>query len=137
MNYEKCAHCWHFIEPNYETQIPGYAALKLAEHVHLDDGEKEHDHDAAPSGDIRTLDEWKRDQPSLFHMYDDGKTGPNSSLFIPEFATAWQCADDCDTCWYLLSVGPDSAEAELGEEVARARLRKHIASGHMLLSEEC
>jgi hypothetical protein len=135
--YEKCKHCWHFIEPNDETQIPGFAVLKLAEYVHLDNGEKEHDHDAEPSGDKRTLDEWKNAHPELFHMHKDGMIGPNSVHFIPEFATAWGCADNCDTCWYLLSIGEDSAEERLGEEVARAKLRKHIASGHMLLSEEC
>lgn len=132
--YEKCAHCWHFIDLNDVDSNEYYI---VSEYVHLDNGEKEHDHDAAPSGDIRTLDEWKRDQPSLFYTFPDGQTGPNSVHFIPEFVTAWEYADDCDTCWYLLSVGPDSAEAEFGEEVARAKLRKHIASGHMLTSEEC
>jgi hypothetical protein len=100
LNYEKCAHCWHFVQPNYETQIPGYAHLTLAEYVHLDNGEKEHDHDAAPSGDVRTLGTWKRDQPALFHRYADGSTGPNSSLFqadrilnrgqIQDAITAWR-----------------------------------------------
>ncbi len=77
--YEKCAHCWHFIEPNdADDGTPGF---RVAPYVHLDDGEKDHDHDAAPSGDIRTLDQWKADHPELFAEYGDGKTGPNSSLF--------------------------------------------------------
>ena len=135
--YEKCAHCWHFIERNDTTGSELFDfGFKLAEYVHLDNGEKEHDHDAMPSGDIRTLDEWKRDQPSLFHTYADGNIGPNSADFIPEFVTAWEHVDDCDTCWYLLSIDR-SGEHELTDEVARAKLRKHIASGHMLTSEEC
>lgn len=128
---EKCRHCWHFITDN-----PAYGdAPDLAPYDHLDDG-KEHDHDAEPSGDKRTLDEWKLAQPSLFHMYPDGHIGPNSADFIPEFVTAWECADNCDTCWYLLSIDR-SGEHELTDKVARAKLRKHIASGHMLTSEEC
>lgn len=151
--YEKCAHCWHFIERNASNdefidyagtqdqpdnqEFLDYAGAGWAEYVHLDNGEIEYDHDAAPSGDRRTLEEWKRDQPSLFHVFPDDRVGPNSVHFIPEFATAWECADNCDTCWWLLSVGPESAEAELGEDLARAKLRKHIASGHTLTSEEC
>lgn len=130
--YEKCAHCWHFIEPNYDWDEDH----SLAEYLHLDNGEKEHDHDAEPSGDIRTLDEWKRVQPSLFHTFPDGNIGPNSMHFIPEYATAWQYADDCDTCWYLSGAGLDAEDA-LGEDEARAKLRAHIASGHKLTSEEC
>lgn len=76
--YEKCAHCWHFIEMNV-VQADEY--FDIAAFVHLDNGEKEHDHDAAPSGDRRTLEEWKRDQPSLFHVYPDDRVGPNSVHF--------------------------------------------------------
>lgn len=52
------------------------------------------------------------------------------------FAEAWSTADDCDTCWYLLSVGPDSAEEQWGDDVVTAKLRAHIDSGHRLTSEE-
>jgi hypothetical protein len=75
--YELCAHCWHFIEPN----IGGTPAFPVADYVHLDNGEKEHDHDATPSGDARTLDEWKTGIPELFVTYADGRIGPNSANF--------------------------------------------------------
>jgi hypothetical protein len=76
--YEKCRDCWHFIEPN--DADPGFT---LAEHVHLDNGEKEHDHDAAPSGDTRQLNVWRTAHPELFTAYADGKIGPNSAHFAP------------------------------------------------------
>ena len=79
VSYEMCGHrgCWHFVDDNPAFgDYPG-----LAEYEHLDDGEKEHDHDATPGGDIRTLDEWQRAHPELFTGYGDGKIGPNSALF--------------------------------------------------------
>ena len=83
---EKCILCWHFIEENDadpRLMIPaGYGGV--APYIHLDDGEKEHDHDAAPSGDARTLAAWKTAHPELFRRFRDGKTGPNSPLFTPE-----------------------------------------------------
>lgn len=88
--YEKCLHCWHFIEPNDADEIPG---LALAAWLHLDNGEKEHDHDAAPGGGKRTLDEWIRDQPALFRTYADGQTGPNSALFKSAIREACDQAD--------------------------------------------
>lgn len=50
-----------------------------------------------------------------------------------DFTTAYECADNCDTCWYLLT---DTAEKELGEQVAAAKLRTHLESGHRLTSGE-
>ena len=77
LSYEKCAHCWHFIEENAAYgDYPG-----LAEHVHLDNGEKEHDHDAEPSGDIQTLRQWRAQHPELFITYADDAIGPNSAYF--------------------------------------------------------
>lgn len=76
--YEMCSHCWHFVEPNDSCPVEG---IKLAAYVHLDDGEKEHDHDAAPSGDGRTLAAWRNAYPGLFTTFGDGKTGPNSAHF--------------------------------------------------------
>jgi hypothetical protein len=78
--YEKCAHCWHFTEPN-DTKPDEF--FVYAAYVHLDDGGKEHDHDAEPSGDVRTLDQWRHDHPELFTEYGDGAIGPNSGQFTP------------------------------------------------------
>lgn len=78
LNYEKCAKCWHFIEPN---DVGPDEFFTYAEYLHLDNGEKEHDHDAAPSGDIRTLEQWEHDHPELFTEYSDGEIGPNSVYF--------------------------------------------------------
>jgi hypothetical protein len=72
--YTLCALCVHFVEPN-----DAGADLDLAAWIHLDDGEKEHDHDATPSTLVATLDEWKRVRPDLFVKYADGKIGPNST----------------------------------------------------------
>jgi len=68
--------CWHFIEENGTRDY----GIQFAEYVHLDDGEKEHDHDALP-GIARSLDVWKLTNPSLFVTYDDEKIGPNSAHF--------------------------------------------------------
>lgn len=48
-------------------------------------------------------------------------------------AIAWSAADDCDTCWYLIT---DTALAEHGQERITTMLRKHVDSGHLLTSEE-
>lgn len=77
--YEMCARCWHFVEPNDAEPNPYFT---IAAFVHLDDGTKEHDHDAVPSGRMATLDEWQRDYPELFVEYADGKIGPNSAYFV-------------------------------------------------------
>jgi len=75
--YDLCLHCWHFVDENSAFgDYPG-----LARYVHLDDGEKEHDHDAEPTGEPRTLEVWRLTNPSLFRTYADGKIGPNSSHF--------------------------------------------------------
>jgi hypothetical protein len=77
--YEKCADCWHFVDLN-----PAYRdAAGLAEYVHLDNGEKEHDHDARPGGVRGTLAAWKAAHPQLFTRYPDGNIGPNSAHFEP------------------------------------------------------
>lgn len=77
--YEMCGNpaCAHFIESN-DAYVPGYG---ISEFNHLDDGEKEHDHDALPSGVVKTLREWAEIWPALFATYPDGKIGPNSKFF--------------------------------------------------------
>jgi hypothetical protein len=46
---------------------------------HMDDGEKDFNHNAMPDLDsMRTGDEFARDFPTLFKEYKDGKIGPNS-----------------------------------------------------------
>lgn len=77
ITYEMCAQCSHFIGDN-----PAYGDYPgLAPYDHFDDGEKEHDHDATPSGKIHTLDEWRDINPDLFRTYPDQKIGPNSKYF--------------------------------------------------------
>lgn len=70
--YVLCRCCDHFVEPR---PCPKAGA---AEWIHLDDGDKEHDHDALPGVASMTLAEWQRERPDLFTEYADGKIGPNS-----------------------------------------------------------
>jgi hypothetical protein len=81
--YEMCAEpgCWHFVAPNDADDPPG---ITRAKYVHLDDGAKDHDHDARPTGYPRTLAWWRAVRPELFTEYGDRKTGPNSALFNPK-----------------------------------------------------
>ena len=74
--YIKCAFCDHFVEPNSDFE-KGYS---LAAYIHLDDGEKDHDHDADPRGGAHTLEEWKALRPDFFKKHEDGKIGPNSQF---------------------------------------------------------
>lgn len=76
--YEICAYCDHFIEDN-PAWVPE-DGFTVPPFLHLDDGEKEHDHDAEPSEDVRDLGQWKIDRPELFTEWADGKIGPNSSM---------------------------------------------------------
>lgn len=73
--YVLCALCAHFIEENdsYKSE-PG---IRLAEFIHLDDGDGEYNHDATP-GESDTLVGWRERRPELFATYADGKIGPNS-----------------------------------------------------------
>ena len=68
--YTLCVGCDHFVDPNDE---PGCAPF-----VHLEDGEQEFDHDAEPSNQVHTLEEWRKLRPDLFVKHEDGKIGPNS-----------------------------------------------------------
>lgn len=76
--YVQCAKCAHFVDPNEPADIAQY---DVAPYVHLDDGEKEHDHDAQPGPTAMPLREWKRLHPELFQKGLDGKIGPNSAHF--------------------------------------------------------
>ena len=73
--YTLCKHCDHFVEEN-----PAHVSGKddYATFLHLEDGEQEFDHDAAPSDQVMTGAEWKKKRPDLFFDYPDGKIGPNS-----------------------------------------------------------
>lgn len=73
--YTQCAHCDHFVEINDDPNVDTY---DLARYLHLDDGEKEHDHNAEPGRLSATLAMWRLFQPSLFE-YDPvtDKIGPN------------------------------------------------------------
>lgn len=62
--YEKCAHCHLFVEPNDDAT--GDPALAAYLHLHRgtpEDEELDSSHEASPSGDIRTLAEWKLTGP--------------------------------------------------------------------------
>lgn len=74
--YYLCTQCAHFVEVNQSAVLEPSAGY--AEYVHLDDGEPEYDHDAAP-GKPDTLAGWRRSRPELFVTYTDGKIGPNSA----------------------------------------------------------
>ena len=82
--YDVCAQpdCWHFVEVNSAAQSWPAEAGPVAEYVHLDDGEKEHDHDAVPSGRPAALEVWRARYAELFVEHSDGKIGPNSERFI-------------------------------------------------------
>jgi hypothetical protein len=83
--FEMCGHsgCSHFITAN-PAAGPGLAAFD-----HLDDGDKEHDHDAVPGGGTGTLATWRTTRPDLFVMYADGRIGPNSTLSPAVADEAW------------------------------------------------
>jgi|WetSurMetagenome_2_1015567.scaffolds.fasta_scaffold03898_27 hypothetical protein len=70
-----CEKCDHFVEPNEEEDIEKW---DCAEYIHLDDGEKDHDHDAQPSQYRALLTAWRLSRPDLFLPHSDGKIGPNS-----------------------------------------------------------
>lgn len=82
MAYTQCLHCDHFVEVNedFVERNDKTDQLGLSEYYHLDDGEKEHEHDAVP-GLTLTGEEWQRIRPELFDMFEDRKIGPNSALF--------------------------------------------------------
>ena len=76
--YELCADCDHFIEPNASEPFFVDGRNIIADFDHLDDGDKEHDHDAYPSdAGARNLAVWRALYPSLFAVGDLGKIGPN------------------------------------------------------------
>lgn len=80
--YEICARCDHFVEENDIEAI----VFGAATYLHLDDGEKEHDHDALPSGDVRTFGQWRADRPDLFAMtwrwFAEPAIGPNAQVYV-------------------------------------------------------
>ncbi len=64
-----CLFCHHFVDP---------------EMGHLEDGGQDFDHDPHPMvhpNSTKTLKEWKKECPDLFHEFSDGKIGPNSKWF--------------------------------------------------------
>ena len=77
--YTICLLCDHFVELNDSDPWPG---VTLAEYVHLDNGEKEHDHDARPTpGASLAIETWRAIKPELFTEYRDGAIGPNSAHY--------------------------------------------------------
>lgn len=65
--YEKCAHCHLFIEANDDAVE--YPEMGFAAFVHLHSGsvadeELDGSHDAAPSGVIMSLDDWRVQGPA-------------------------------------------------------------------------
>jgi len=115
---EKCAHCHLFVEAN-DDYVPGAG---IAEYVHLHRGtpadeQLDNDHEAAASGDVRTLAEWKADGPVAMRMrFDDpsvsipalfehlqaGPTegpaaGTDTAAFFAESLARWQRGDEIAT----------------------------------------
>lgn len=86
-----CKHCDHFVEQNYldddKIEIVSSTVIDLIDanggkmrqcrYIHLEDGEQEFDHDADPSGEIHTPEEWGKLRPDLFIKHPDA-IGPNS-----------------------------------------------------------
>jgi len=77
VKYELCKQCNQFIEENYfgddellsvtETTVTlRYGTFCRYVHLCDDEEEIENDHDATPSGNIKTLEEWKISRPDLF-----------------------------------------------------------------------
>lgn len=80
--YTQCAKCDHFIEINDDDN--DFPMLPVASYIHLDDGEKEHDHDAEPGSFSATLALWKHYRPDLFEADPTtGKIGPNRFTKAP------------------------------------------------------
>lgn len=82
--YEMCGHdgCWFFVDENMSYDPDDFYGATLAPWIHLDDI-TDHDHDAEPSDDVRTMFAWQRDHPELFRTYEDGEIGPRSDFFLP------------------------------------------------------
>ena len=78
LEYTLCKHCDHFVAPNDNKPEEG---VTFAEWIHLDSGEKEHEHDAEPGKMKKTLLAWKQERPDLFVTFPDGYIGPNSEYF--------------------------------------------------------
>lgn len=67
--YTICSRCDHFVEFDEDAQV----------YTHLDDGEKEYDHNAIPHTTLHG-NVWQAVRPDLFFKYADGKIGPNSKF---------------------------------------------------------
>jgi hypothetical protein len=95
-----CRRCDHFIEDNAISRegVPEPLRSEIAEYVHLDNGNKEHDHDAMPTGATLAvewfagvamfLSDWRAMRPDLFIGHADGQIGPNSRFHRPLFRQA-------------------------------------------------
>ena len=84
--YSVCLNCWHFVEENLGWDDDA----SLAKWIHLDDGEKEHLHDAVPDMEMgeHELSWWRMNFPTLFLPYPDNKIGPNSRFFEKPYRRA-------------------------------------------------
>lgn len=80
--YVICKHCDHFVDDNdLPSDLSGAELERFARFIHLNSGEKDHDHEAEPGARMQTLREWKQERPDLFVRFPDGKIGPNSEYF--------------------------------------------------------
>jgi hypothetical protein len=66
--YTKCKWCDHFVD---EDDL-----------IHMDDGDKDHDHVAELSDMTYNFYEWQYNRPDLFVLHPDGKIGPNSKRHV-------------------------------------------------------
>ncbi len=115
--YTLCQHCDHFVDPNdcLEDYPPAEQA-NMAKFVHLEDGEQEFDHDAAP-GETKTGAEWKQCRPDLFKEHPDKAIGPNSFFHSRR--------GKLDGLWYVSKLDKD----------ATTLYRKRLGVAEKLFSE--
>ncbi|MBM4398409.1 MAG: hypothetical protein FJ087_22305 [Deltaproteobacteria bacterium] len=116
--YEICADCDAFIEPNEDARRDRH----LAACVHVDDGDPEYDHDATPSGDIRSLGTWRIERPDLFGEHGDGRVGPNSQYHV-HLGPGWKLVP-CGETWRV-----DDRRRLTNDRVVRLRAVRKEAAG--------
>ena len=118
--YEKCAHCHLFIEENEAHGDP-----VIAEYVHLHRGDTADEaldasHEARPSGQIKTLDDWERTgPPEMIARFNTVAPDPTRSLTMP--ITDASALND-------IAAAREIAESALADaKVAADQLRVHHA----------
>lgn len=97
VKYTLCKHCDHFVD----LEDGSLYGQEKDFWVHLDNGYKEHDHDAEPSSQSMVLSEWEEARPDLFVEHPDGNIGPNSKHHKPTSVVLQPYKHDCDHCIWV------------------------------------